>query len=298
MKDPYESLGVARTATEAEIRAAYRKLAKQHHPDLNPGKPEAERRFKEVSVANDLLSDADKRARFDRGEIDASGAERASARGFYRDYADDAGRARHAREDVFANVDLDGLFAEAFGAQGRRRSRGRGADVQYELTVEFLDAARGNVVRVAMPDGKALDVTIPAGVADGQTLRLKGQGGAGIGAKASAGDALIVIHVAPHAAFRRDGNDVILQLPVTLKEAVLGVKIEVPTVKGPVSLTIPPNSTETTRLRLKGRGIDGGDQYVELKLVLSAEAEPELEAFLKGWSPRDGRDPRKGVVTP
>lgn len=298
MKDPYETLDVARTATEAEIRTAYRKLAKQLHPDLNPDKPEAERRFKDVSVAYGLLGDAEKRARFDRGEIDASGAEQASPRDFYRDFADAAGRTRYRRENMSEDVDLEGLFAEAFGARNPRGFRGRGADVQYELTVEFLDAASGTVTRVAMPDGKMLDVAIPAGVAEGQVLRLKGQGMPGIGEKSSAGDALILIHVAPHPAFRREGSDLVLELPVTLKEAVLGARIEVPTAKGPVNLTIPANSTQATRLRLKGRGIAGGDQYVELKLVLPPGAEPDLAAFLKTWAPQSETNPRKGVVTP
>ena len=149
-----------------------------------------------------------------------------------------------------------------------------------------------------MPDGKTLDVRIPAGVGDGQLLRLKGQGMPGAGDKATAGDALILIHVKPHPAFRRDGDDVILELPVTLKEAILGAKIEVPTAKGPVTLTIPPHSSAATRLRLKGRGIAEGDQYVILKPVLPREAEPELAAFLATWTPRDTANPRAGVVTP
>lgn len=298
MKDPYETLGVARTATEAEIRSAYRKLAKQHHPDLNPGKPEAERRFKEASVAYGLLGDAEKRARFDRGEIDASGAERAPQRDFYRDYAQAAGRAKYRREDAFEDVDLESLLAEALRAQRRQGAGGRGADVQYTLTVGFLDAAGGTVKRIAMPDGKTLDVRIPAGVEDGQVLRLKGQGMPGAGPKAVPGDALIAIQVAPHPAFRREGNDVILELPVTLKEAILGAKIDVPTAKGPVSLTIPPNSNATTRLRLKGRGIADGDQYVVLKPVFPRSPEPELAAFLASWTPHDASDPRVGVVTP
>jgi len=297
MKDPYEVLGVARTATEAEIRTAYRKLAKEHHPDLNPGKPAAELRFKEIASAYGLVGDAEKRGRFDRGEIDASGAERVDPRGFYRDFAEEAGRAKYRRADAFDEVGLDDLFAEAFAAQGRRGSRVRGADVRYELTVEFLDAARGTVTRVVMPDGKMLDVTIPAGVADGQMLRLKGKGMPGVGEKATAGDALIAVQIVPHAAFHRDGNDLILELPITIQEAVLGAKIDVPTAKGPVSLTIPPNSTQTTRLRLKGRGIGDGDQYVVLKLVLPPGDEPELAAFLKGWTPQTKADPRKGVVS-
>jgi DnaJ-class molecular chaperone len=297
MKDPYEILGVARTATEAEIRSAYRKLAKQHHPDLNPGKPEAERRFKEVSAAHDLLGDAAKRARFDRGEIDASGAERQPQGGFHRAAAGRARGAGSRRADVFDDLDLESFFAEALRAQGGQdaRRRGRGADTQYVLEIGFLDAAGGAVKRIAMPDGKTLDVRIPAGVEDGQVLRLKGRGMPGAGDKAMAGDALILIRVTPHPALRREGNDVILELPVTIKEAILGARIDVPTPKGPVTLTIPANSSGATRLRLKGRGIAGGDLYVVLTPVLPRSAEPELAAFLATWTPRDASDPRAAI---
>lgn len=291
MDDPYKILGVERNATEAEIRAAYRKLAKAHHPDLNPGDKAAEERFKAISAANDLLSDADKRARFDRGEIDASGAERPPERRFYRDFGDDAGRAKYRPQGAFDQDDLADFFSQAFGRERRQGAAGR--DAVYALTVDFLDAANGAVRRLTLPDGTTLDVTIPAGLADGQVLRLKGKGIAGRGG--IAGDALIEIHVADHPFFRRDGKDIRLDLPVTLQEAVLGAKIPVPTVKGPVNLTIPPRSSSGTRLRLKGRGIAGGDQYVELKVVLPTQAEPELEAFLKGWTPRAPAKPREGM---
>lgn len=295
MDDPYKVLGVERNATQAAIRAAYRKLAKRYHPDLNPGKPEAEERFKAINSAYDLLSDPDKRARFDRGEIDASGAERPPERPFYRDFGDAADRAKYRSEAAFSPDDLESVFGELFR---ERRSRGfhvRGADAHYALTVGFLEAANGTVRRLALPDGRTLDVTIPAGLKDGQVLRLKGQGMPGLG-DGPPGDALIEVAVTPHPLFRREGNDVVMELPVTLKEAVLGAKVEVPTIKGPVSLKIPPNSNSGTRLRLKGRGIAGGNQRVELKIVLPPHAEPELAAFLERWTPRHPFDPRKGMT--
>jgi DnaJ-class molecular chaperone len=300
MEDPYKVLGVERNATEAAIRTAYRKLAKRFHPDVNPGKPEATERFKAISAAYALLSDAGKRARFDRGEIDAGGQERQPERTFYRDFGDAAGRAKYRGESAFSPEDLEGLFAQAFGDRGNRRGRGfaaRGGDVRYALTVDFLEAANGAVRRLALPEGRTLDVTIPAGLKDGQVLRLKGHGMPGLGGGPS-GDALIEVNVAPHKLFRRVGNDVMLELPVTIQEAVIGAKVQVPTIKGPVTLTIPPNSNTGTKLRLKGRGVAGADQYVELKIVLAPEAEPELTAFLKSWTPRHGFDPRARLVEP
>ena len=301
MDDPYQILGVARIATEDEIRAAYRKLAKKHHPDLNPGKHEAEEKFKAVSSAYALLSDADKRARFDRGEIDASGAEKPQERQFYRDFGEDAGRAKYrpGKGGAFDADDLSSLFEEMFRQQSAGRSAGefaiRGADARYQLSVDFLDAANGAVRRLTLPDGSTLDVTIPTGLRDGQVLRLKGKGAPGIGG-APPGDALIEVSVRPHNLFRRDGNNVVIELPVTLKEAMLGAKVDAPTLSGSVTLTIPPHSTSGTRLRLKGRGIAGGHQFVELKVVLPKAEEPELESFLKTWTPRHDFNPRKDTV--
>ena len=301
MDDPYKILGVERIATSDEIRSAYRKLAKKHHPDLNPGKREAEEKFKAISSANALLSDPDKRARFDRGEIDATGAEKPPERPFYRDFGEDASRSKY-RPDMegFDADDLSSIFEQVFrqrgGGGGAREFAMRGGDARYQLSVDFLDAANGAVRRLTLPDGATLDVTIPAGLRDGQMLRLKGKGMPGIG-NAPAGDALIEVSVRPHKVFRRDGNDVVIELPVTLKEAVLGAKVDAPTLHGPVALTIPPHSTTGTRLRLKGRGIAGGHQYVELKVVLPKADEPELEAFLKSWTPQHDFDPRKDTVT-
>jgi DnaJ-class molecular chaperone len=291
MQDPYVTLGVQRSDDAAAIRAAYRKLAKTHHPDLNPGKPEAAERFKAISVAYDLLSDAEKRGKFDRGEIDAEGHEIHRAPPNYRDFAD--GHRRYS-----GNIDpedLDSIFAQAFGAGGRGRGlNARGQDAHYTLTVSFLDAANGTTRRIGMPDGKTLDVRIPAGVLDGHMLRLKGQGMPGLG-DGPPGDALVEIAVAPHRLFHREGDDIVIELPVTVKEAVLGASIEVPTVKGAVRLTIPPGSGTGTRLRLRGRGIREGHQFVQLHIVQPPGEEPELAAFLKDWTPRNDFNPRAGL---
>ena len=300
--DPYQILGVQKTDSDAAIRSAYRKLAKRHHPDVNPGKADAAERFKDISAAYDILSDKDKRARYDRGEIDAAGNEVPPQRPFYRDFADAAGREKYRTQAGLDDVDLESIFAQAFGgAAGRdaggRRFSMRGRDAQYQLTVDFLDAVNGTTRRVTLPDGRALDVRIPAGVRDGQIIRLKGQGMPGIGGGAT-GDALVEITVAPHPLFRREGDDIVVELPVTLQEAVLGASLEVPTIKGPVRLTIPPNSGTGTRLRLRGRGIEGkGHQYVELHPVLPPADEPELAALLKSWKPRHPFNPRTGMAT-
>jgi DnaJ-class molecular chaperone len=298
MEDPYKVLGVEKSATADEIRARYRQLAKEHHPDLNPGKA-SEERFKAISNAYGILSDPEKRARYDRGEIDESGNERPSARQFYRDFGDEPGRSKY-RAEVFDEQDLGDIFARAFGARtragaGAQNFSFRGSDVHYTLSVEFIEAANGATKRLTLPDGKVLDVHIPAGLRDGQMLRLSGKGEPGYG-DGPPGDALIQVHVRPHAQFRREGDDIIVELAVSLSEAVLGAKVETPTIKGPVSLTIPPNSTSGSRLRLRGRGISGGHQFVELKVMVPTEDEPELRAFLESWKPRHPFDPRKAAV--
>jgi DnaJ-class molecular chaperone len=300
MKDPYEILGVQKTDTADAIRAAYRKLAKTHHPDLNPGKPEAAEKFKELSVAYDLLSDAEKRARYDRGEIDASGNEVPPQRPFYRDYAEAGGQGRYRGHTGFDPDNLEDILAQAFGGRGRGGQGGdpnfkmRGSDARYTLTVGFLDAANGTTRRITMPDSKTLDVRIPAGVRDGHVLRLKGQGMPGIGG-GDAGDALVEVVVAPHPLFRREGDDVVIELPVSIQEAVVGTSLEVPTIKGKVRLTIPPNSGTGTRLRLRGRGIHQGHQFVQLHIVLPPAEEPALTEFLKTWEPLHPFNPRAGL---
>jgi DnaJ-class molecular chaperone len=314
-EDPYKTLGVERSATADEIRSAYRKLAKKYHPDLNPGQPAAEKQFKAVASAYGLLSDAEQRKRFDQGEIDADGAERAPAwsgagagaasdtasgeRRYYRDFADHAARSKYRSEPAFDEDFLHNLFSETVGersGQGytRREFHMPGRDVQYTLPVDFLTAATGATRRLTLAEGRVLDVTIPPGTSNGQVLRLKGQGMPGIG-DGPPGDALIEITVTPHKLFRREGNDIVIELPVTLQEAVLGAKVEVPTIKGPVSLAIPPYASTGTKLRLKGRGIGEGHQYVVLKVVLPPGPEPELETFLKSWTPRETINPRRDL---
>ena len=299
---PYELLGVKPDASADEIRKAYRKLAKQFHPDINPGKPEAEARFKEISAAYDLLSDSDKRARYDRGEIDETGAER-PPRGYYRSQAEGAQGWRYQPEGEMDLSDLEDLFA-AFGSAGRRRRgeagagfRARGADRHFTLTVDFVTAATGGKQRLSLAPEEWLDVTIPAGVEDGQVLRLRGKGGPGFGGGTS-GDALIEVHVAAHPLFRRDGDNVLLELPVSLAEAVLGARVSVPTVTGPVTMTIPKGSDTGRQLRLREKGIQKkspGDEIVTLKVFIGPSSDPELAAFLEKWAPQHPFDPREGM---
>jgi DnaJ-class molecular chaperone len=299
---PYEVLGVKPDASADEIRKIYRKLAKQFHPDINPGKPEAEARFKEISAAYDLLSDSDKRARYDRGEIDETGAER-PPRGYYRSQAEGAQGWRYQPEGEMDLSDLEDMFA-AFGSAGRRRRgeagagfRARGADRHFTLTVDFVTAATGGKQRLSLAPEEWLDVTIPAGVEDGQVLRLRGKGGPGFGGGTS-GDALIEVHVAAHPLFRRDGDNVLLELPVSLAEAVLGARVSVPTVTGPVTMTIPKGSDTGRQLRLRGKGIQKkspGDEIVTLKVFIGSSSDPELAAFLEKWAPQHPFDPREGM---
>lgn len=307
MDDPYETLGVARTASEAEIKAAFKKLARKFHPDLHPGDKAAEARFKAVSAAHDLLKDSEKRRRFDAGEIDAGGAERPQER-YYRDFADAGfagGSGAHAAGDGFAsNEDLEAFFARAFGGGARRGGadfKARGQDVSYTLPVSFLDAANGAVRTLTMPDGRTLNVTIPEGAEDRQMLRLKGQGMPGFGG-GPAGDAYVELHVAPHPFFRRKDDNIHVDIPVTLKEAVLGARIEVPTIAGPVAMTIPKGSNTGKVLRLRDKGVknrksgERGHQMVTLKVVLPEGEEPALAEFLEGWEPRTPQDPRKEML--
>lgn len=304
MDDPYKILGVPKGASQDDIRRAYRKLAKQHHPDLNPGSAKAEEVFKGVSAANDLLSDPEKRARFDRGEIDASGQEQAP-RSSYRDYADGDDGQRYSRgggeSAGWSTDDFADIFGSGFG-QGRGRASDRpmrGQDDHYSLTAGFLDAINGASQRLTLPDGRTLDAKIPPGTADGQVLRLRGQGSPGWNGGAS-GDALIEIHVAPHRFFKRDGDDIRMELPVTLSEAVLGGPVEAPTPAGSVRVRIPPGSDNGSELRLRGRGVPehngaaAGDLYATLRVVVGPP-DDALKTFLEGWKPEHPVNPRQSM---
>jgi len=305
---PYEVLGIKPDASPDEIQKAYRKLAKELHPDLNPGKPEAEARFKTVTAAYGLLSDADKRARYDRGEIDESGAER--PRYSYRPHAEGAQGWKYQPNGEMNPEDLEDILSMFGGAMGGTRGAGRrgrgegfampGGDRIYALTVDFVEAAAGAKKRLSLPPDNWLDVTIPPGIDEGQVLRLKGKGDPGIGG-APPGSALIEVHVAPHPHFRRDGDNILLELPVTVAEAVLGARVAVPTVTDPVTMTIPKGSDAGTQLRLRGKGIhrrggSAGDQIVTLKVVIGASGDAELAAFLEGWAQKHQTNPRSGMM--
>jgi DnaJ-class molecular chaperone len=301
-EDLYSVLGVAKTASAADITKAYRKLAKKLHPDLNPGDKAAEEKFKQVAHAYSILNDEGKRGQYDRGEIDATGQERPQQR-YYREYAggEDGARYRSTRgfEDIGEFSDLFGdLFGRGAGPAGRGGARFsmRGQDAQYRLEVDFLDAVNGTKTRIMLPDGESLDVTIPPGVSDGQALRLKGKGMPGMG-EGGPGDALVEVGVRTHPVFKRDGNDIVIELPITFDEAVLGGKVEVPTISGRVSATVPPGANTGQTLRLKGRGIKtksgAGDQLVRLSVVLPEKIDDDLKAFVEKWREKHGYDPRR-----
>jgi DnaJ-class molecular chaperone len=298
-EDPYKVLGVPRDAPDEEIRRTYRKLAKELHPDLNPAnRASAEERFKKVSGAYEIVGDPEKRKQYDRGEIDANGEQR---RGFHRTNAGAGpfgGRAggRPAEEFGFGDV-----FADLFGAARGRAEAGspfgaRGRDVRYTLEIDFLEAATGTKKRVTMPDGGVLDLAVPEGVADGQTLRLKGKGSPGLRGT-EAGDALVEIKVRPHAQFKRAGDDITLELPITIDEAVLGAKIEAPTISGRVQLTVPKGTSSGRVFRLKGKGVHNstagttGDQLVTVRIVLPEKIDDKLSYFMSEWRQSHGYNP-------
>lgn len=310
--DPYKALGLSKTATEAEIKKAYRRIAKTDHPDLNPD-PKAAERFKRAAAAYDLLKDADKRRRFDAGEIDAAGQERPQ-RHYYREYAGAADNPY--AEGAGYGGDFSDVFSDLFSGRarggGRRRSGGfegfggqgvhmRGQDLRFTLAVDFMTAALGGATRVTLPEGGSLEVTIPEGAHDGQTIRLRGKGGAGYG-DGGPGDAYLTLSVEAHPTFTRNGNDIEVTLPISLPEAVLGGKVEAPTIHGTVNLSIPRGASSGQRLRLRGRGVKGdggtpGDQFVVLRIVSPPRIDDELARFMEDWRTRHDYDPRKGMPT-
>ena len=291
-------LGLAPTASDSEIRSAFRTLAKKYHPDRNPDDKKSEDKFKEISAAFDIVGDPDRRKKFDRGELDESGREKAhpfgqwNSRGGPGAGAGAGGYGPAGGPGAGASFeDLSDIFSDLFGARRGGVQAVRGRDVRYRMEVDFLEAAAGAKKRVTMPDGKTLDLAIPSGLDDGQTLRLRGQGERGPGGQA--GDVYVEVRVKPHSVFERKGNDIHVEAPISLKEAVLGGKITVPTITGDVSVSVPKNASSGTVLRLRGRGIAkgksgaAGDQYVKLKIVLPAGGDKELEEFVKNWNGAD-----------
>ena len=317
--DLYQRLGLKRGASEAEIKKAYRSLAKQLHPDRNKDKPDAAKRFAEVTTAYDLLSDKDKRAQYDCGEIDEEGTPKMPFGGGFGGYSSGAGPrpGAGAGPQGFENFNVGGadagdisdLFEGLFGAAGAARGRGggsfggfrqraapphKGADVAYRLKVSFDDAVALKPQRITLADGKTIDLKLPHGLEDGTKIRLGGKGQEG---PAGRGDAIVTIEVDPHAFFKREGDNIRLDLPVTLKEAVLGGKVKVPTPEGPVMLTVPKGTTSGKVLRLKGRGFtarDGkrGDQLVNVEIDVPS-ADPELQKFVESWN--GGGNPRANL---
>jgi DnaJ-class molecular chaperone len=301
VKSPYEVLSVAPAASAEDIQKAYRKLAKKFHPDLNPGDKKAEEKFKEIAGAYDLLSDAGKRKRFDSGEIDATGAERPQ-QSYYRDYASaDSGHAYTDNSGFSDFMEAEDGLAELLRRSARARANRRGEDLHYRLAITFAESITGAAKRLTLPDGGTLDVTIPAGLVDGQILRLRGKGAPGAGT-GGPGDALIEVDVLPDPRFTREGDDITLELPISLSEAVLGGKIRVPTSTGNVTMTVPKGSNTGTTLRLRGKGAPRrggghGDQFVKLKVVLPAAPDPELETFVSNWERGKAHDPREDAAS-
>ncbi|MEO8454330.1 MAG: J domain-containing protein [Sphingomicrobium sp.] len=306
--DLYQRLGVKRGASEAEIKKAYRSLAKQLHPDRNKDNPNAAKRFGEITQAYDLLSDKDKRARYDRGEIDEDGNPKMPFGSGFGGYSRGAGGPRAGAGEGFENFNFggadagdlsdlfEGLFGGSAGARGRaggpfggfrQRARGpqKGADVAYRLKIPFVDAVALKAQRITLADGKTIDLKLPQGLEDGTKIRLSGKGEEGPGGR---GDAIVTLEIAPHRFFTREGNNIRLNLPVTLKEAVLGAKVKVPTPEGAVMLTIPKGTTSGKVLRLKARGFtarDGkrADQLVSVEIDVPAH-DPELQKFAESWN--------------
>ncbi|KRA62039.1 molecular chaperone DnaJ [Caulobacter sp. Root656] len=311
-RDPYLELGVSRTASAAEIRKAFHKLAKQHHPDANKGDKKSEEKFKQVSAAFDILGDADKRKKFDAGEIDADGRE--TMRGGFGGGGNPFGAGFGGRGGGFRSsgggegpeIDLNDLFGDILG---RNRGAGagagggfggggfaaKGADVRARLDIDLEEAIKGGKKRVAFSDGRTIDVTIPAGAQEGQTLRLKGQGSPGRGGQ---GDALIELAIKPHPIYRPENGALVMDLPVSVPDAVLGGKVEAPTPDGPVTLTVPKGSNTGAKLRLKGRGLSDakghrGDLFARLVVTLPDTPDAELEKFAETWREKRPYAPKR-----
>ncbi|MCA0908318.1 J domain-containing protein [Ruegeria marisrubri] len=301
--DPYTVLGVSKDASTAEIKKAYRRIAKDCHPDLKPGDDAAEAKFKAAAAAYDLLKDPETRARFDNGEIDASGQERPQQQ-YYRDYAEAAGnpyRGRQADPD-----DMSDIFAEfmrgrgGFGGQRGHQFHAPGHNLNYSLQISFLDSVFGASQKLTLPDGDRIEVKIPAGITDGQTIRLRGKGAPGYG-EGPPGDALVTVSVAKHPVFERQGDDIHITLPITIDEAILGGKVPAPTIDGGVNVNVPAGTSSGKTLRLRGKGVKKrgssarGDQLIELTIATPDKIDDELKQFMETWRQKHRYDPRKGM---
>ncbi len=316
MRDPYEVLGLAKTASAAEIKSAYRKLAKKFHPDQSK-EPRAKDRFAEIGSAYEILGDEKKRGAYDRGEIDADGKPRAPQfEGFgygrragahpgegadFRGFGFDFGGGEFSSGRGGGSIDPD-IIAELFGARAGGRSRTtRGEDVTASVTVPLGMADGGGSVRVALPNGKTLDVAVPAGVEDGKQIRLRGQGRPGT-KNGPAGDAIVTIRYAPHPLFKVEARDLRLDLPITLYEAVLGGKVRVPTLGGEVEMAIPPGTSSGRVLRLRGKGLPAtgelpqGDLLATVRIAMPPVEDPDLVKLMRRWRDEKPYDPRAGMV--
>jgi DnaJ-class molecular chaperone len=318
MRDPYDVLGVSKTASADEIKKAFRKLAKKYHPDQNKNDPKAKEKFAEANGAYEIVGDAEKRGQFDRGEIGADGKPRgfegfgAGGPGGFRRSAGPGG-AEHfefnfgggspfgagGQQGGFSAGDI---FSELFG-QGRGRGRAgpppKGEDFTATVLAPLAEVARAGKVNVVLPTGRTVEVKIPAGVEDGQQIRLRGQGQPSAHG-GEPGDAIVTLKFASHPLFKVEGRDLRLELPITLYEAALGASVAVPTLEGRVEMTVPPNSSSGRTLRLRGKGLEGktgqrGDLYVSLKIVLPEKPDPEFEALMRRWRDQAGYDPRKNM---
>ncbi len=298
-RNPYETLGVKPSASDAEIKKAYRQLAKKFHPDLNPNDAANEAKFKAISAAYTFISDPERRRQFDAGEIDASGAETPD-RTFYRNANRDGPQQRYQSTHDFD--DLGDVFARAFGQRGGANRAGaggmqmQGGDLHFRLAISFLDAVNGTTQRVTVPDGGTLEIVVPPGIEDGMSLRLAGRGQPGFNG-GPAGDALVRISVGTNAIFRREGADILLELPISIDEAVLGASVAVPTISGRVKLHVPAGSSSGRVMRLKGKGVTSkgqkpGDQLVTLKIVLPDTIPPNLQAAMEDLRKTASYDPR------